>query len=440
MPSVGELFVSLGIKGGDKTLDTLGKTSDGMGKIRDLSFEAKAAIVAAAYALEKLFSASGQHALGLENLAAGLDTSKRVLQEYEYVARQAGSSNEELASTFDALSRMSENIQIDPNATPQGFAYMQGVLEKAGKAFPWEGKYSVNAAGAHPEQWFQASQDYLKIEPDKQLGKKIVSGIIGNSPALFKALSEGKFVPEEFAKGHYLSDKEIGANDQNRQRIENMKDALGTAFEKLEAKFGPALLKQLDEILPKFIQLVTAFSKLIADTPAVVKTLGMIFDGWKEIFDELNLIMKTFMEHPTTGTAKFESGGLAPLPTDEKGQPKTDFDRFKDIITSAGLGNDSLASFLWDFLSKKRFDVAPAGHPAVAPGTPSQGENPVPPHLTSPAPKVQPPPQASTGHQIEVNQTLAFAHTGQDTQRVSYDIKKAVRDSFRFLPSTGEVA
>lgn len=467
MPSIGELFVSLGIKGGDKTLGQLEKTQDGMGKIRDLSFEAKAAIAAAAYAIEKLFQASGQHGLQLSSLSTVLGTSTKALQEYEYAAKLAGVSNEQLAGTFLGLSKTSAQI-LRGEAKPLGLNAVMDALRKAGQPLTFTGPgNSLQNAAAHPEILLQALQKYAQIEKDVGLRNLNLESFGISDPNLLAALVNNKFNAKTFGQANILGGGEVKALNQNREKLEAIGDKLTVSMERELGKFGPEFLKDLDALVPKITALVDAFGEMVRKTSAL-QIMGKIFEGWGYIFEGITKAVKIIDDwtdkHPEFGSSVAKGAANALFPgagmlLDKNAQDAAinsvsdAMDKANNLIENAnrpqapepnspkpyGIGlnpdadtvNHTLGPKIGPMLDKLD-SMIPGANAA------SSLLNKI---IKNPEPKVAPVvrPQASNAP-VEVNQTLNFTHTGQDSQRTASDVKTAVRQAFRQLPSIGQGA
>jgi hypothetical protein len=458
LSDIGELFVSLGIKGGDKTLDTLAQAKDGMGKVRDISFEAKAAIAAAAYALEKMFAAGGQHGLHLESLSAVLDTSTTALQQYEYAAKLAGIGNEELAGTFMNLSKTSAQV-LRGEARPLGLNSIMDALRKAGHPLEFTGPgNSLQMAAGHPEILLRALQEYAKIEKDVGLRNLNLASFGISDPNMIRALVEGRFNEKTFAQAHLLGGGEVKALDKNREHMANIGDTLAVGFEHLEAKFGPQMLDQIDHLVTKVMKLADAFGVLVTKTNAI-SAIGQIFVGWGFIFDEIGETVDKLNQWSSSSAPTEEIPKLTPE-SQELGFREEDREAADDM--KAGW---KAFSTWWQALAsdvqknmkpkttpeqekqtderaaafQKWLQSGPTGHRVDIHAVTKPG---IAPHLTSPAPRVNVtiPPQASNTPPVEVNQTLNFGNGAQDSKQVASDVKVAVRQAFRQLPSIGQMA
>ena len=104
------MFVSLGVKGADKTIDAFAKVGTGIKNVATESLAAKAGIIGATYALEQFMSNAATRGTDLSNLSTYLGISTKQLQQWQYAAQQAGESGEEftssLKSVYDKVAQM----------------------------------------------------------------------------------------------------------------------------------------------------------------------------------------------------------------------------------------------------------------------------------------------------------------------------------------------
>lgn len=455
--NVGELFVSLGIKGGEKTLSTLGLAQDGMGKIRDLSFEAKAAIAAATYALEKMFAASGQHGVALEALSTVLGTSTKTLQEYEYAAKKVGISNEQLGGTFMSLSKISTDILMG-KARPEGMNRLMDTLRQHGEILKYTGPgESFQTAAQNPEVLLKALQSYSQVEQNKALRNAVLSSFGITDPNMIRALVEGRFNPKEFREANVLTAGQVKSLDQNFERFTAIKDKLGVGFEKIVAAFGPQFLTEIEKITPKVLGLAEAFARLVDDAP-VLQGIGKIFEGWGYIFDGITAAVKEIREYWEWFQHSDAGAEFNKRLENIEGGASSAVDAVTGVISKGAELIESAKSLFGAQPSPQQPAAAgpagsqarpalpqlvvprPAGAQGAAPAAlaprPALGER-----QASPAPRVQviAPPQASAGPSAEINQTLNFQSTPDNPGAVAHDVKKAVRDAFRQHYAIGQV-
>ena len=161
---VADLFVSLVIKGQDKTVGELQSVNKEMGGLASVSLEAKAAIVGAAYALQQLFQHSGKQGTDLTNFSALLGEGTQTLQRYQGALRQVGVSNEETEATFKNLSSASTkaayNLGGRPSGTAQIAKYSGGNISQT----------DFLRYAQHPEELLKRIQTALKNAPTIERG------------------------------------------------------------------------------------------------------------------------------------------------------------------------------------------------------------------------------------------------------------------------------
>ena len=98
--NIGELFVNIGIKGTEKTIQALGNVKSGLGAVASTSLEVKAAIIGAIYALERLISTSADMGMSLANFKILFGNSTKELQQFQNAGREVGLTFEETASKY----------------------------------------------------------------------------------------------------------------------------------------------------------------------------------------------------------------------------------------------------------------------------------------------------------------------------------------------------
>src|SRR5882672_10104653 len=113
MPSVGDLYVNLGIKGSDKTVGQIEDTKKGMGELKSMSLEAKAAILAVAYGFEQMMSQSSRFGTHLSNLSTYLGLPPKILQQYIWAGKQTGIAKEQIEGTFKSLESIMANLRMN---------------------------------------------------------------------------------------------------------------------------------------------------------------------------------------------------------------------------------------------------------------------------------------------------------------------------------------
>lgn len=269
-------------KKGRKARDQVNGVQKGLKDTAAASFEAKAGILAAAYALQRLVSASNQRGTELTNFATVLDTSAKTLQQYQYAGQQVGVTNDEMAATFKNLSSAAAKITLGQGAPG-------GLFEVAANAGVRLGPADIKRMADNPEEMIQLLQKFFqskRAQTDKAWANEM-GRTFGLSDNVIAAMRKNAFRPEAIAKAPAFSDKEAA----NLAKLDAQWKNLGTKWEmffgKMNLQHGGELIKDLDMISTKVMTLMESFSKL-AEKLKIFETIGKAFEGWSMIFDGIN--------------------------------------------------------------------------------------------------------------------------------------------------------
>lgn len=271
---IADLFVNLGIKGAEKTVGALTGIEKSLKGLGSMSLEAKAAILGAMYALERLFSRSGQAGTDLTNFSALLGGSTKTLQQYQYAARQVGVSNQETENTFKSLQSTMTKLRMGEGA-PKGYAQ---VAMLTGGITPQD----VDRFMQNPELLLQKLQQYAQKE--KRIGiRNEALKSFGLSDNMVAALSRNAFNPTTLQKAPTYSEKEISALDKANIAWSNLGTKIEMAIGHFNALHGGELVKDFTMLTDKVMKLTEAFLKL-AETIHLFEGVGKVFEGLSLIF------------------------------------------------------------------------------------------------------------------------------------------------------------
>ena len=281
---VGELFVELGIKGADKTIGSVRAVGDGVKNLGSMSLQAKAAIVGMMYALEKVFESAGQTGLSLKNANSELGMSMDMLQRYQYVAKMAGSSNEAMTGSFLHMQQAMTKLMTEGAHGKWMQLFMQGTGTKVEE---------LPMLQQHPEELLKRLQ---KLAQDKSINQGVMNEILteflGNDPSLRRAVRDNRFTPQALAAAPVHSDSQVNAMDKTREGLTRLQNKFQMASENFAAKFGPELIGDIEPLINKLFKLASAF-EMIAKKAEVFKAIGLVFEGWTNIFQGLATLIET---------------------------------------------------------------------------------------------------------------------------------------------------
>lgn len=438
---VAELFVNLGIQGSEKTIGALKSTMGGLSQTASMGLEAKAALVGVFYAMERLMTASGRQGTALTNTNALLGMSTKELQQYAWAAQQVGISNEEMSGTFNALQGKMTDVLLGKGA-PEGMARVSMLVGGLDAK-------DIARFSKEPQELLKVLQQYALVEKDLGLRNKVLKGF-GLSDNVIAGLARNAFRPEVMAKAPTYSGSEVKALDQVRAMWANLGTKIEMGVGKLNAKFGPELVKDLGAITDKVLALANVFGKL-AEKVNLMEGLGKVFEGWGYIFEGIGLAvdkLSEFSVKPRFGEEnKDPLAGvkLNPLvsdtkdrmiealkrqvnaiPRDTMGRP-VDQEKYRDLASSIARLQRTPAEQFPDARRRTKAEEPPI---KVEPVVPSAAA--VPERAAAPViPINRGAGDGGTKQDISVTQTLNFQDGGTDPKATGDSVKKAVNDAFR---------
>lgn len=382
---IGELFLSMGIKGTEKTVDSIGNVKKGLSETASLSLEAKAAILGTMYALERLFATSGKAGTDLTNFNAITGESVQTLQKYQYAARQVGLSNDEVAGTF-------KNLQGTVTKTLMGEGGPKG-LARVSLLTGGISQHDLMEYQKAPEKLIQKLQQYASKENNVGLRNEVLKSF-GLGDNMIAAVSRQAFRPEVLNKAPTYSDSEISKLDKANIAWANLGNKVEMAVGHFNALHGGQLVRDIGMITDKVIVMVGQFIKL-SDKIHLFDVIGKIFEGWGKIFDAVS---STIDKVTGIGDKKDQKGGGKFTPGDS--QPGGSLLGF--------LLNGGDSGFLGSTFSSLKNMVLPNKPNSVGSGN-------------------------SQSNDIVVNNH--FSHPGIDHRRTGDSTRQAVQQAIRQLPS-----
>lgn len=268
MINVGEMAINLGIKGTEKTVGALTSVTKGLGEVGSMSLEAKAGILAAVYGLERMMAISGQAGTNLTNFNALTGISMRSLQEWQYAARQAGVSGEELAGSMKTVQNAMAKMLLGKGA-PEG---MQVISKAAG---------GIDINRIRDTAYMMEKLQKAAQNLPKDIGNQFLAPLVGEGT--LAAMRRNAFTPEVMKNAPKYSDKEIASLDKANIAWSNLGQKIEMAFGHFNAKNGLSLVKDIANLTDQVLKVVEAFTKL-AEKIRLLEAVGKIFEGWGLIF------------------------------------------------------------------------------------------------------------------------------------------------------------
>lgn len=283
---VGELFVSLGVKGSEKALGAVGGMRTALNDTAKMSLEAKAGIIGAMYALEQFLSKGTDRATGLENMSAVLGVSVQRLQQLGNAALESRTPLETVTQTL--------------LTAQQGLAK----LNAEGQTMPWMARF-IQFSGAfklgpnpfmylqqHIEELPKFIQQYADVEKDPAMRNYVLNQL--GFGGLTAAVARGNFRPDALARAAKMPSLTAGETtqlDQLRVQMAKLNEQIEISLSKTMLKFGPGMFGDIKKVVGEFLQLTDAAATLAKEMGAL-KIIGTVFEGWKIIFEGWTLLLK----------------------------------------------------------------------------------------------------------------------------------------------------
>lgn len=246
--NVGELFVSLGVKGSEKTIQAFTSVKTSLGDMKSMSLETKAAIIGAVYALERLTSTSNKLGSTLTNTSALLGIPIKTLQQYSNAAELAGASSQDMLNTLGQIQSKMKSMNLN-EGVPK---WMGRLSEKTGFNFTGQ---NVEDFANHPDRFIQLLQSYAQKEKDVPWRNEVLKQFVG-SQAIDSAIVRGKFNSKNLNKIPMLNDGEVKNLNSNREKFTEIALKLQRDFDKLNSGKG------VTEFTESLLHLVDAIDKL----------------------------------------------------------------------------------------------------------------------------------------------------------------------------------
>lgn len=412
--NVGELFVKLGIKGGDKTLSTLQANQKAFKGTASMALEAKAAIFGAIYALQSLFRTSNTAGSDLQNFNASLGISAQTLQRYQYAARQVGVDNKAVEASFRGLQATMTKTLMGEGA-PKGLARL---AQLTGDLTPDD----LMEFSKAPEKLLQRLQEYASKEKDAGFRTEVLKSF-GLGDDMIAALNRQAFRPEVLNKAPTYGDKEIGALDKANVAWANLGNKIEMAIGRFNAKYGLDIVKGISDITDQVIKL--------ADALVLLSDKLKLFETLKDVIDAI-----TFVTGAGATTVDIVNG-KAPSPEKYKKMNRESDEflskhSFIDAIVNALFGEDKTGERIE--MMQKAMEKARAGYQQTPNGPILKPSEIMPRGADVAVPKM--PAAASapnvSNQNVTINQTLQFpGASATDPDKAKRVHGEAVQKAYR---------
>lgn len=340
--NAGELFIQLGIKGGEKTIGALTATKNSLGSVKDMSLEAKAGIFGVIYGLEQMASRALNTGAELTNMTTVFGLSGEALQKYQYAAQQVNVSNETVTASFKGL--FAGLQQVSKGGAPEALAMLSKFTN-----------YNVNLAqalsdsGKIDESLQYTMQALYKFAQNPEIGKVWKKNVLDAfrvgelAPAL---MSEKRvFDLNKLDRAPHLNTGELKQLAEVKAQISNIYTDFNLTLDKFLAKNSKALISDVQILSKGFLDLGTAIAGA-AEKFKLLQTVAHTFEG---IANSIKLVSELADrlggKESVKGDILDQSGELIPGFSDSPiGKALSNFiDQIKNTVSPAEQQSQQLA-------------------------------------------------------------------------------------------------
>lgn len=302
--TIGELVLNLSVKGTDKAVSGLKSIKDGLKSIASASFETKAAIIAAVYALERFTIGAAQLGTSLRqfNNETGLSTER--LQRWQYAMLQSGVTAEETQQNVENVQRIMGKMALGQGA-PAGWAR---VAQSVGLDF--------ERAKIDTFYLMDKLREYAKKEKNITLANEALESF-GQTGKFVGAERTNNLDLDQIPKSQLLSDNTI--NRLNRINIAwlNFWRTLKLFQGRLVANYGLDGIKELQNAFKFLTSVVSNIQKITRDFPQLVSVAKLAavaiiaaFAPLTSIITGITLLLAEAQKYREGKSTIFSKGGL----------------------------------------------------------------------------------------------------------------------------------
>lgn len=276
--NVGELFLNIGIKGGDVVGKVLDQSEKGMSGLAFTAGEAKLAIAGIATAVEETFRQSGKAGHTLEVLADAVGVSTDKIQGLQNAFRNIGGDQ-----AADQVGDLLQNLQKVQTQIGTG-STLNAWQEKFFASSPANREKFVHDkiyALEQVRQWLQ-KQD-LSTDSARGRAENIVNSLVGGGAEVFHTLLRMKQDITSLKPGNIVADTR--GLDKLNSGFANILRNIKVFGENQSAAFGPEFIANLSQITNSVIKLTAALIKA-GNAIGFFKGIGSLIQTASTIINE----------------------------------------------------------------------------------------------------------------------------------------------------------
>lgn len=287
--NIADLFINIGVKGDGQAKKAFAGVSDSVENVKEMSLEAKAAILGVLYGLQRMMGESSSIGQNLVNFAAFTGMSTKALQQYQYAGLQVGLTNDQMTNTFKGLQKTM--AAIDWGQMPEGLREINEALSASGKgAIKAEKKDDI-------PYLMQKLQQYAQLEKRVGIRNKML-GAMGMDEGMIAAMTRGAFNQKVFNQAPIYSDAQSKRLAKINVGFSNIKNDVEHGLANILEKFGPELLDGMKTLSEALLVLSEIAARLIvkSDVADGIKGITYAVKNPKEAYEETKKVAGAMLD------------------------------------------------------------------------------------------------------------------------------------------------
>lgn len=267
--NVGELFIKLGVKGDGSAKKALKGTYDGLGEIRSMSLEAKAAIIGVIYGLQRMMSSSLKGGQDLANFAAFTGMSTQALQKYQYAAKLVGMSNEEMTGSFTALQKGIASLDLSGDGL-ESLGGISQFLARAGESLDVQRfKTDIPYAIQMLQKFKQLDSSMFGGQQNPEGFKNLLLSKMGVSDSMISAFGRNAFNEKTLNSAPIKSEGQIKSLANMDAQWTKIMTKIDRLIDNLIVTFGPDVMKEISKLIDIMYEVATMLLKFLKEQKPV---------------------------------------------------------------------------------------------------------------------------------------------------------------------------
>ncbi len=258
--TVAELFINLGVKGADQAVKSVSAVDTGIKQVASSSLAAKAAIVGAIYALERMTAAAGTHGVDLQKFSNLTGLSTDYLQRWQYMAKMSGESADSMKNSIMGVQGAMTKMALG-QGQPGGLAEVARVV----------GGLDINKL---QDTFYMMTKlrEYAQKEKNVPWANQMLA-TFGIGPDTIATMRSSKMELDKISNGNILSEKQIAQLARVNQAWEKFWHTLQMVRDQLVATYGGTAIKSFENAFKFLGEVAKNLQAITKEIPILQKVM-----------------------------------------------------------------------------------------------------------------------------------------------------------------------